>query len=569
MALALFAALIYFPGLTRQGLTNWQESVRLVVAREMHQNGEWLVPTRNGEPYLAKPPMIYWVQRVIGLARGNRAFTDEFELRATVALFGVLGVLATYLVGRRLLEDDLAARWGACVLATGLLYVHSARVGELDILLVVFVVTAIGCVVESWRRVDRGGKTAWGAIVLATAMATGAVLTKGPPALLVITIGGSASAVARGVLSSGAKLKRWMLAAAGLLGTATALVVAAPQAHGVGDWVGVVMLACMSGAVLACVAIAAQPTAAGRWWPLVRAGQPWIVLGVPLLAFFGWGRLVAERIGAEKLASLAQSEVEDNLRIFVPESPLNNIGFLSYGLLPLGILGLIGLVHAGRNRVVNQTGVVVVAVWILGGLVAFSTLGKGVARYLTPLWPAVALLAGYLLVWWLRYVSERAARRARVALCLVVLATGIGQLWWYADGRVRYEGDRSPRDLAAAMRRQVEGFDPARCGTFDFESPGLEYYLGREIPDWGESRKRESLNDLRSVVGSGTGAYVLLVRAVTPESLKKYADPKVALAQHGIRVTGYLDVQGLYSRPPRETPVEAWLIGLEESRPNP
>ena len=47
------------------------------------------------------------------------------------------------------------------------------------------------------------------------------------------------------------------------------------------------------------------------------------------------------------------------------------------------------------------------------------------------------------------------------------------------------------------------------------------------------------------------------------------ADPKEALGQHGIRVTGYLDVQGLYSRPPRETPVEAWLIGLEEARPNP
>src|SRR5207248_897606 len=98
--------LVYLPGLTTQGLANWQESQRALVAREMQSRGEWIVPTVEGRPYLAKPPMIYWCQIAIARARG--AVSGEFELRLTVALAGWAGVLATYLVGRRM----LAARAG-------------------------------------------------------------------------------------------------------------------------------------------------------------------------------------------------------------------------------------------------------------------------------------------------------------------------------------------------------------------------------------------------------------------------------------------------------------------------
>jgi hypothetical protein len=80
---------VYCLGLTTHGLTNWQEAQRALVAREMQGRGEWIVPTVDGRPYLAKPPLIYWCQLAIAKVRG--ATTGEFELRMTVAMAGWLG----------------------------------------------------------------------------------------------------------------------------------------------------------------------------------------------------------------------------------------------------------------------------------------------------------------------------------------------------------------------------------------------------------------------------------------------------------------------------------------------
>src|SRR5690606_9868631 len=62
LALGALCAVTFFVGLTTHGLTNWQEAQRALVAQDMAQRGDWLVPTVNGAPYLAKPPLIYWAQ---------------------------------------------------------------------------------------------------------------------------------------------------------------------------------------------------------------------------------------------------------------------------------------------------------------------------------------------------------------------------------------------------------------------------------------------------------------------------------------------------------------------------
>src|SRR3954466_10337421 len=100
--LSALCSLVSLPGLAAQGLANWQESQRALVAREMQSRGEWVVPTVEGRPYLAKPPMMYWCQMAIAGARGVPS--GEFELRLTVAVAGWLGVLATYVVGLRMLS---------------------------------------------------------------------------------------------------------------------------------------------------------------------------------------------------------------------------------------------------------------------------------------------------------------------------------------------------------------------------------------------------------------------------------------------------------------------------------
>jgi 4-amino-4-deoxy-L-arabinose transferase-like glycosyltransferase len=66
IALTLLCAFTYGFGPTHHGLTNWQEAQRALVAREMFDRGDWIVPHANARPYLAKPPLIYWCQ--LGLA---------------------------------------------------------------------------------------------------------------------------------------------------------------------------------------------------------------------------------------------------------------------------------------------------------------------------------------------------------------------------------------------------------------------------------------------------------------------------------------------------------------------
>lgn len=559
-ALVVFSALVYFPGLTSHGLTNWQESVRLVVAREMHERDAWLVPTRNAEPYLAKPPMIYWVQRGFALARGDRAFSDEFELRATVALFGTLGVLATYLAGRRLLESERAAWWAAISLAVGILYVRSSRIGELDILLVPFVVTAIACIVGAWRT-ERAGPR-WGLLTVATIAATGAVLTKGPPALLTIALGGYASAIAVGSIGAERMPGRAAAIAAALVGACLLVGLSVPQARGFGDFAGVAVFGVIGAALGVAAVAAARPVCAKRWWPLVARAHPWLVLGVPVAAFVGWGRLVALQIGPEKLAALAQTELEDNLRILVPESPINNLGFISYGVAPLGIVGLMTCGWLLVRRRSMSAGLVSIAVWLLLGFVAFSTLGKGVGRYLTPLWPAIALLSG----WGIDQLLDRlgvARRRWAVVLGVVAIAAGAAQGWWYAAGRERYESARSARAIARELPGRVAGFDARRCGTYLFESPDLEYYFHEPIEEWGKPPKRLPLEQLRTQVAATEVPYILLVRRPLPAVIEKYGDAREQLAAAGLRVVEVIDLGNRYVQPPGRVPVEAWKIAAE------
>ena len=78
------------------------------IPREMLARGEWVVPTLQGEPYLDKPPLLYWLvmlsYRVLGV--------HDWAARLVPALAVHACVLLTYLLGRRSLGER-AAFWGA------------------------------------------------------------------------------------------------------------------------------------------------------------------------------------------------------------------------------------------------------------------------------------------------------------------------------------------------------------------------------------------------------------------------------------------------------------------------
>jgi 4-amino-4-deoxy-L-arabinose transferase-like glycosyltransferase len=535
--------IIYLPGLTTQGLSNWQESQRALVAREMQSRGEWIVPTVEGRPYLAKPPMMYWCQMAIAGARG--AASGEFELRLTVALAGWLGVLATYLVGFRMLstrgrafggvlgvDPAAGARWASVYLATGLLYVHSSRVGELDILLVPFCVVAIGAVFEAWRAANEHERTALGFVSLAAASGVGAALAKGPPALLPIGLasyGGMALYFANEALPDSPPPARRAGAAIGAVALFSA-VLAFSWPHGLREWIGALLLGIFGGVTGGALAGLANPRRARHCIRAFSRTHPIAVLGLPLLAFAAWMWLASRRLGADVVQATFEAERQDNLRILVPESPVFNIEAALYGAGIGSLCAAAAIVWMWRRRIRPGPSLCVLLAWSIGGVIAFSVLGKGVPRYLTPIWPGLALLGS---VWFAGLVPRlrRGVWLARFAVLCVAAAAAL-QTWWYGWGRESWYPEASPRALVRELLA-IPGVSADRLGSFEFDFPAVDFYAGRAVPSYLDIVPRQGLvgvgprttADLREDLRKSGATGVLLIRATQPQGQGQDATP--------------------------------------------
>src|SRR5205823_9704836 len=92
------------------------------IPKEMLHGGSWVVPTLQGEPYLDKPPLLYWL-----VALSYRAFGVCPEAARLVPAVCVhLTILAVYLLGRRSVGGR-AAFWAALLLSVAPGFVSVAR----------------------------------------------------------------------------------------------------------------------------------------------------------------------------------------------------------------------------------------------------------------------------------------------------------------------------------------------------------------------------------------------------------------------------------------------------------
>jgi 4-amino-4-deoxy-L-arabinose transferase-like glycosyltransferase len=153
------------------------ESRYAEIPREMLARGEWVVPYLQGQPYLDKPPLLYWLvmasYRVFGVHDWSARLVPALALHACV--------LATYLLGRRSLGER-PAFWGALLLALAPGFMSMGRLLLLDGLLALWVLVALLSAFEAVRA----GQLRW-AWWLTAALACGlGVLTKGPIAVLLL-----------------------------------------------------------------------------------------------------------------------------------------------------------------------------------------------------------------------------------------------------------------------------------------------------------------------------------------------------------------------------------------------
>jgi 4-amino-4-deoxy-L-arabinose transferase-like glycosyltransferase len=147
------------------------------IPREMLERAEWIVPYLQGEPYLDKPPLLYWLvmlsYRLLGIADWSA------RLPPALAVHGC--ILLTYFFGRRSLGER-PAFWGALLLSLAPGFLSVGRLLVLDGVLAFCVTLSIFSALEALR----GERLHWGWWLLA-AVATGfGVLTKGPIALILL-----------------------------------------------------------------------------------------------------------------------------------------------------------------------------------------------------------------------------------------------------------------------------------------------------------------------------------------------------------------------------------------------
>jgi hypothetical protein len=244
---------------------------------------------------------------------------------------------------------------------------------------------------------------------------------------------------------------------------------------------------------------------------------------------------VARRLGGwEAVRGTITGEAGDNVRPLVLASPLNNLEALSYGAGLGSLLALVACVWIARRRPALPPGWWIVAAWVLLGASAMSVVGKGVPRYLTPVWPGIAIAGGTWLAWKLRGMGRPWALRGPALAA--VLALGAGQAWWYGRARAappvwltRVTGtlpSPSPREFLAALLANPE-VERHRIGTFEFDTAQVEYYVGARVPTYLDDPPRPGIavvqarriTDLAARIARERTPFTLLIRASQPDSM--------------------------------------------------
>ena len=106
------------------------EARNFITAREMLQDGNWLLTTINGEPRYQKPPLPTWLTAFSAAIFGIKTV---WALRLPSAIMTLILVLFSYKFAKKLTSEKLYAFISSLIMATSFYIVASARDGQWDI----------------------------------------------------------------------------------------------------------------------------------------------------------------------------------------------------------------------------------------------------------------------------------------------------------------------------------------------------------------------------------------------------------------------------------------------------
>ncbi|MDR3670574.1 MAG: glycosyltransferase family 39 protein [Holophaga sp.] len=134
------AGLLFGTGLNNHTLWDYHEPYVAGIIHEMTTRGDWIVPTLDGQPYLEKPPLFYWMAVLSCKAAGSFA---PWALRLPSALMAVGTVAWVGWLGCRV-QSVRAGVWAGLLTAGNVLFFQMGHQAVVDITLTATVTLALG-----------------------------------------------------------------------------------------------------------------------------------------------------------------------------------------------------------------------------------------------------------------------------------------------------------------------------------------------------------------------------------------------------------------------------------------
>jgi 4-amino-4-deoxy-L-arabinose transferase-like glycosyltransferase len=151
-----------------------------VIAREMRETGQWILPRLNGAIYPEKPPFFFWMVNLSVFFLGE---DSELANRLPSALAGLITIFLTFFFGERLFSSRTGFLSGL-ILATCLCFPQLSRWMMLDSLMTLLFLLTLFCFYLGYEK-DEGRRRYY--LLAGLFMGLG-VLTKGPLAYLSLPI---------------------------------------------------------------------------------------------------------------------------------------------------------------------------------------------------------------------------------------------------------------------------------------------------------------------------------------------------------------------------------------------
>jgi 4-amino-4-deoxy-L-arabinose transferase-like glycosyltransferase len=178
LVLLVVAGLLFF-GRLGSPLLEPEEAMYAEIPREMRAAGNWMLPVHRGLPFYEKPPLLYWLV----LASYGVFGVHEYSARLVTGAVALATVIVTFWWGNRTLGLR-AGLAGALILCLSPRFVHQTRMISMDGLLCLSVIAGL-----AWGQLAlKSGRLAWHWWLLSAAACGLGALTKGPVALVLVTV---------------------------------------------------------------------------------------------------------------------------------------------------------------------------------------------------------------------------------------------------------------------------------------------------------------------------------------------------------------------------------------------